>query len=119
MRYLRLTITDTLSFWDDDLSGYIHDPANSQTFTNWYRVPDEWLENGTLVPERREYLLAHLYGSNWRLGNDDGSKYVVLTLDEHELSDAERAQRLWSSTKDTCYAVSDDGTIERVSDDAM
>ena len=119
MRYLRLTITDTLSFWDDELSGYIHDPANSQTFTSWYRVPDEWLENGTLVPSRREHLLAHLYGSNWRLGNDDGSKYVVLTLDEHELSDAERAQRLWSSTKDTCYVVSDDGTIERVSDDAM
>jgi hypothetical protein len=119
VRYLRLTITDTLSFWDDYLSGYISAPASSQTFTNWYRVPDEWLENGTLVGERREHLLAHLYGSNWRLGNDDGSKYVVLTIDEHELSDAERVQRLWVGTKNTCYAVSDDGTIEKLSEDAM
>ncbi|MEP0754931.1 hypothetical protein NDA03_22195 [Trichocoleus sp. Lan] len=119
MKYLRLTITDTLSFWDDYLSGYIPALASSQTFTNWYRVPDEWLENSTLISSRREQLLAHLYGDNWLFGNEDGSKYVVLAISEHELSDAERAQRLWSGTKDTCYAVSDDGTIERVSQDAM
>ncbi|BAY10044.1 hypothetical protein [Calothrix sp. NIES-2098] len=119
MRYLRLTITDTLSFWDDYLSGYIFDPENSKTFTNWYRIPDKWLENGTLVPERREQLLEHLYGSNWRLGNEDGSKYVVLKIDEHELSDTETAQRLWVGTQNTCYAVSDDDTIESVNEEVM
>lgn len=119
MRYVRLTITDTLGFWDDYLGDYLFNPTNSQTFTNWYRVPDEWLENGRLVPDRREHLLAHLYGANWRLGNEDGSKYVVLTIDEQELSDAERAQQLWVSTQGTCYAVNDDGTIDKVSQDAM
>ena len=119
MKYLRLTITDTLSFWDDYLGDYLFNPANSKTFTLWYRLPDKWLEQGALVSDRREDLLAHLYGSNWRLGNDDGSKYVVLTINEHELSDTEASQRLWVNTTDTCYAVRDDSTIETVSRDAM
>ena len=119
MKYVRWTITDTMAFWDDYLGIYVHNPANSKTFTAWYRVPDQWLENRTLVAERREQLLRHLYGSGWRLGNGDGSKYVVLAIDERELSDAEAAQRSWASTKGSCYAVSDDGTVESVNPDAM
>ena len=112
-------VTDTLGFWDDYLGDYLFNPANSKTFTAWYRLPDEWLENGTLVPDRREHLLAHLYGANWRMGNDDGSKFVLLKLDEHELSDIEREQRLWTSTTHPCYAVRDDDTLEKVSQEAM
>lgn len=119
MKYLRLTLTDTLGFWDDYLGDYLFDPANAKTLTYWYRVPDAWLENGVLASEQREHLLEHLYGDNWRLGNEDGSKYIILTIDEHELSDAEKAQRVWSSTANTCYAVSDDGLIDQVSQDAM
>ncbi|MBL1178665.1 hypothetical protein [Pantanalinema sp. GBBB05] len=119
MKYLRLTITDTLGFWDDDLGDYLFDPANAKTITYWYRVPDVWLEKGVLGSERREILLEHLYGINWRLGNEDGSKYIVLTIDEHELLDVEAVQRLWSSTANTCYAVNPDGTIEQVSQGAM
>lgn len=119
MTYLRLTITDTMGFWDDYLSDYIFDPTNSKTFTNWYRVPDEWLQDGTLIPERREQLFKHLYGSEWRRGNGDGSKYVILKIEEHELSDVEKAQRVWANANDLCYAVNDDSIVENVSRDAM
>jgi len=119
VKYLRLTITDTMGFWDDYLGDFVFDPANSKTFSTWYRVPDDWLQDGVLVPERRERLFEYLYGTEWRLGNGDGSKYVVLKVEEHGLSDIEVAQRAWVSTDESCYAVVDGSRIETISRDAM
>jgi hypothetical protein len=119
VKYLRVTITDTLSFWDDYLGDYVFNPENAKTFTNWYRLPDDWLPAGALAAERREQILGHLYGADWWQGNGDGSKYVVLKIDEHVLSDAQRAERAWAKTNDTCYAAGDGGQFERISPEAM
>src|SRR5258708_3851031 len=119
MAYLKITITDTLSFWDDYLSDYIFNPENSKTFSGSYRVPDDWLHEGSLIPERREKVLEYMYGATWRSGNDDGSKYVVLKMEEHKLPDTEIAERPWLVTRESCYSVSPDGTVARIESDQL
>jgi len=119
VKYLRVTITDTLGFWDDYLGDYTFNPDQAKTFINWYRLPDDWLPDGALPAERREQILAHLYGADWRQGNGDGSKYIVLNLDEHALLDAEQAERAWTKSAGTCYAVEAAGQFARLSPDAL
>src|ERR1700757_3062639 len=114
MKYLRLTITDTLGFWDDYLESYVFNSEQGKTLTSWYRVPDEWMRDGALLPDRQKALLRHRYGEDWRLGNGDGSQYVVLSLDGHELTAGEVAVRPWEQTRDACYAVDDGGGISTV-----
>src|SRR5580693_6276991 len=110
MVYLRITFTDTMGFYDEFLGDYVSNPANSKTFTDWYRVPDDWLHEDALPPERREALLRHMYGESWRQGNGDGSKYVVLKMEEHTLTAAEIAERPWVAARQNCYAVDSAGT---------
>ena len=114
MAYLRLTITDTLGFWDNYLEDYLFNREQSQTFTLWYRLPEAWFSDGSLLTDRREALLQHLYGETWRLGNGDGSRYVVLAIADHKLSLTEVAERPWLQTKDSCYALGDDGALAKV-----
>jgi len=102
-----------MGFWDDFIGDYAPSPR-TKTFTDWYRLPDGWLRDGALVPERREALLRHLYGDSWRLGNGDGSKYLVLNLDERLLTADEVAQRQWLATRENCYAVDPSGTVSSV-----
>jgi len=114
MKYLRLTITDTLSFWDDYLETYVFNADQGKSFTSWYRLPDEWLTNGELIPDRREAVLRYWYGETWRMGNGDGSQYVVLAINEHELSAEEVAQRSWEQTGESCFTIGDDAVISRI-----
>lgn len=114
MRHIRLTITDTMAFIDNVSGDYVYNPQNSTTLTGWYRLPDAWLHEGKLLPEKQEALLRHLYGSNWRMGNEDGSMYVVLSIEEHELTLSDIAERPWERTRDACYAVGDGGVVSRV-----
>ncbi len=114
LKYLRLTISDTLGFWDNDLEDYVSDPARSQSFTSWYRLPDDWLMNGRLTPNRREALLRYWYGDTWRQGNGDGSQYIVLAIDEQELYADEVARRVWEQTGESCFVIGDDVAISRV-----
>lgn len=114
MKYIRLTITDTMAFIDNDTGDYVYNPLNSNTLTSWYRLPDAWLHGGKLLPEKQEALLRHDYGPNWRAGNEDGSMYVVLGIEEHELTPSEIAERPWERTHEACYAVGDGGGVSRV-----
>lgn len=114
MAYLKLTITDTLSFWDNYLEDYVFNRKQSKTFTIWYRLPDEWFSDRDLLPDKREALLQHLYGKTWRLGNGDGSRYVVLAFEGHLLSLTEVAERPWVQAEGSCYALGDDGTLMKV-----
>jgi len=116
---VKVAITDTMSFWDDYLSDFVFNPTNSKTFTSWYRVPDDWLEEATLIPERREAILAFLYGGSWRSGNGDGSRYEVLKMEELQLTDAEIADRPWIAARGTCYSASANGSIAAVKPDQM
>jgi hypothetical protein len=119
MAYLKTIITDTMGFWDDFLGDYVANPNRSKTFTDWYRLPEDWLHDGVLIPERRQALLRHMYGPSWRLGNGDGSKYVVLNMEEHLLSEAEVAERPWLLLHDKCYTVDSDGVIADIDPSVM
>ena len=119
MQYLRLTITDTLSFWDDFLENYTFNPENSRTFTTWYRLPDEWFGDNALVVDKREVLLQHLYGETWRAGNDDGSRYQILRAESHLLNSEEVDERPWAQTGEPCYASSGQGALEKVEPSAF
>jgi hypothetical protein len=114
MKYLRLTITDTMSFWDNYLETYLFNPDIGKSFTNWYRLPDEWIINGKLTPDKLESVFCHLYGATWRSGNGDGSQYMILETDQHELSAEEVVQRVWEQTGESCFTIGDDASIFRI-----
>jgi len=120
MPCLKVTITDTLSFWDDFLESHTFNPNNSSTIAGWYQVPDGWLSaEGDLPEEKREVLFKYLYGPTWRSGNEDGSKYVVLKCDVHRLTDAEAQLRPWATGKESCYVVGADNTVTKVEREKM
>jgi len=114
MRYLRITIKDTLGFWDDYLESYMFNEDQGKSFTSWYRLPDAWVADGALTPEAREAVYRYWYGENWRLGNGDGSQFIVLATDEHELTPDEVARRAWETSGETCLAAGEDGQITKV-----
>lgn len=109
-----MTLIDTLGFWDDHLGTHTFNPNLKQSFTAWYRVPDEWVVDGKINDERREVLFRHIYGDTWRMGNPDGSKYIVLECDIHVLTPSEAEQRPWVGTTKHCYVVTTTGTVEQV-----
>jgi hypothetical protein len=119
MAYLKLTITDTMGFWDNYIESYTFNPENSSTFTNWFNLPDEWWQGRTLAPEREESIFRHIYGDNWRMGNGDGSQYVVLKTEEHRLTDEEAKARPWEGTNETCYVLDEDGKPVKVDPDKL
>lgn len=53
------------------------------------RVPNEWVGAGHLSGEKLEKLFEKMYGENWRAGNDDGSHYVVLSVEGKMLNSQE------------------------------
>jgi hypothetical protein len=110
--YLRLTITDTLSVLVD--GGQAVNPLAKVTRTFWYRLPSDWVSGGRLVRARRDYLLDLLYGPGWRHGNGDGSRYVILDLQEHVLTDDEARRRPWLSERAAFYAWRPGDVIEEI-----
>jgi hypothetical protein len=76
---IEVVIKDTMSFWDSYLETYVLNP-NAPSLTNTYvfDVPDAWVANGALTEAAIERVCAYLYGESWKLGNGDGSRYVVL-----------------------------------------
>jgi hypothetical protein len=110
--YLRLTITDTLSVLVDGSPAV--NPLAKVTRTFWYRLPPEWISGGRLLPERRGYLLDLLYGPGWRQGNGDGSRYVILEIVEHVLTDDEARGRPWLSDRAAFYAWREGDVIEEI-----
>lgn len=109
-----MTIIDTLAFWNGYLGDYVFNPGLRKTFTGWYRVPDDWISEGIVSDARREVLFKHLYGDAWRLGNEDGSRYMVLECDIQVLTPDEAAQHPWLAAPTKCYAVNDAGVVTKV-----
>ncbi len=70
-KVIKLIINDGLGF----SSGFVS-PAEYSCVI-YARVPDKWIENGELKKGKEELFFENMYGRNWRLGNEDGSYYVV------------------------------------------
>jgi len=110
--YLRLTVTDTLGVPVD--GSHAVDPLAKVTRMFWYRLPADWVDSGRLQPQRRERLLRLLYGADWGGGNTDGSRYVILDLQEQVLSPEEARARPWLSERAAFYAWRDGDELEEV-----
>lgn len=110
--YLKLTLTDTLSFWDDYIENYTFNPDNKKYFIAWYRLPEDWVEDHQLKSDKLEVILKQIYGEKWRMGNGDGSRYQVLDLKEKILSQEESVQKPWLNEKRACYIISDNDSIK-------
>jgi len=96
---LVLTISDGLGF----PSGAVSKSDYNCNFFCW--IPRDWTENLQLKPEYLEKLYAQFYGANWRAGNSDGSRYVVLEANSAVMS-PERV-------KDTNWSVAQNNELNR------
>ena len=104
---IKLSIEDALELpMEDGLS--ILSPKQSNSY--YYKIPSKWLENGNLNKERVEKLFEDIYGPNWRFGNDDGSRYKVLT---HEIICLDENNQEWNSSFH-CYIINEEGKIQRI-----
>ena len=95
-----ITIQDTLGFWREELGTWTYDPkGHAPTNTYAAKVPDAWLSpDGTLSAEGEKRICAMLYGEHWQHGNDDGSKYFVLSFASRRTILEERA--LWAKQRE-------------------
>lgn len=94
------------------------------------RIPADWLDGAAsgdatdlwqkgfeLKPERLEQICAALYGANWRQGNSDGSRYVVLGHGLRRINPGRAAEKPWQIPNENpeirvrCYVAKDDGTL--------
>ncbi len=69
---LILTISDGLML----PSGFVKNSSYQCNFFCW--IPREWTVDLQLKTEYLEKLYEQFYGANWRAGNSDGSRYVVI-----------------------------------------
>lgn len=110
--YLRLTITDTLGVWID--GNHAVNPLAKVTRTFWYRLPISWIRGGALRPDRLDRLVDALYGAGWRAGNPDGSRYVILDIQQTVLSAVEVAGRPWLGDRAAFFVVTDEDALREV-----
>ncbi len=108
-----------MSFWNDYLCSYVHDPERSSTYTTFYLFPDDWADQGHLLYARQQEVLNFMYGPTWREGNGDGSKYVILKMLDNILTPEEVTAKPWLQGKFSCYKVSPEGSFEPVEPDQM
>jgi hypothetical protein len=113
-RRIKLTIKDTLAFYDDALGDYTFNPDNAQTAVYWFALPDSAFDGDGLCPECQEPLLQAIYGPTWRNGNGDDSKYVVLHVQPNLPTPDEEKSRPWLAERAHCLLVTDAGLCESV-----
>ena len=108
--FIRLTIEDTLAFYNPAIGDYTWRRDRTATSDWYYTIPAGWLaEDGQLPAARLEALLCGLYGPRWRQGNADGSRYVVVQSAVTVLDALPPA-----SVKGSRFRVGADGVITRV-----
>lgn len=109
-----LIIQDGLEF----ASGFVSEA--SYLMHIFCRVPENWIEDEKLSVDAREKIYQFLYGANWRMGNEDGSRYVVLDGSSSVLDEATVKNTRWTEKQNTddthyrFYLVGADGTLSSV-----
>jgi hypothetical protein len=114
-RVIKVYIKDGLGF----SSGFV--TYADYTCVIYCKVPESWIENGNLKKGREEIILGKMYGPGWRMGNEDGSHYVVSTFEANVLDDLQVFEKIWlqdnkedRSYRYWYYQVSDTGEVNNV-----
>jgi hypothetical protein len=100
------------------LTGFVSRAAYACNF--FCRVPAVWIEDGKMKAEYLERIYEKVYGADWRLGNDDGSAYVVLSSNSEMLTPETVKNTKWSGMENTpenqfwFYIANDAGEIRNV-----
>lgn len=111
---VQITLKDGLMF----PSGFTA-PA-SYTCSIFCRVAPDWLDGDQLKMAKLEAVFEKLYGENWREGNDDGSQYVVQSVESRILTSAEEQTAPWRGVSNNdeyhywFYHVTDMGELQNV-----
>lgn len=92
-RVVQITLSDALMF----PSGFLA-PA-SYACVIFCRVPPGWIDGEGVRREGLEKIYEKMYGNNWREGNDDGSRYIVRSVEVRALSRADEEQGVWREVK--------------------
>ncbi len=99
-------------------SGFISQASYACNF--FCRVPESWIQGDTLKSDHLEKIYEQVYGQNWRMGNDDGSRYVVLDSSVKILAPDEVKTGKWSEIANTnenhfwFYIAGETGEIRNV-----
>ena len=93
-KVIKLTINDGLGF----PSGFV--APSSFTCIIYSKVPENYVLDDKLKKGCEEILLENMYGKNWRLGNEDGSFYVIRSLKIQVLNQQQVDGLIWLSGKD-------------------
>ena len=99
-------------------SGFISQASYACNF--FCRVPAGWIRNGTLQADFLEKVYEQVYGANWRLGNDDGSRYVVIDSSVKIFTPDELRAAKWGDTANTAdnhfwfYIADESGELKNV-----
>jgi len=112
-RRIKLTITDTLAFYDPSVKDYTFDPQTAQTTTYWFALADGAIRGNEIRPEYRETLIRAIYGEHWRHGRD-GSKYVILSVQPTLPTLQEESECPWVSDRAPCVVLAPDGVSREV-----
>jgi hypothetical protein len=113
-RRIKLTIQDTLAFYNDSVGDYTFNPDYPQTAVYWFALPQSAFDGDDLLPQCQEPLLQAVYGPKWRSGNDDGSKYIVLNVRLSLPTPEEERTRPWLAERVTCLLITEDGLAQPV-----
>lgn len=114
VKTLLLIIKDGLGF----PNGNVHQAT--YTLNIFCRVPADWTSGEQLANDSLEKIYRFLYGETWRMGNDDGSFYVVLDSYSKVFDQETIRQTRWEGTENTkenqykFYLADDAGIIKSV-----
>lgn len=114
---LIVTISDGLGL----PSGFVKKSTYNCNFFCW--VPREWTENLQLKSEYLEKLYEQFYGADWRSGNSDGSRYVVIESNSAVISPERAKETKWNLAQNNelnrywYYIADTNGAFKKVSVD--
>jgi hypothetical protein len=124
-RVIQVAIRDGLLPNMFDEYGSVSESGYTMLF--WCAIPAEWCYRGRIRKEKESLLvnriLDRLYSTDvegdWRTGNADGSRFVVLSQEVIVLSDAETAAQPWKREKEgfrnwACYVAIEEGQMQHV-----
>jgi len=98
-------------------SGFVSEASYACNF--FCRVPAGWTTDGKLKSNFLEKIYEQVYGENWRAGNSDDSRYIVIDSSTKVLTPDEVHTAKWSETQNTkenhfwFYIASETGEIKK------